>query len=81
MIAFRDSESTRNMAAYAQIIIQMARKHSKEGWLAYDQQFRQQRAAGAELPWNDIYSSFMAATILRSVETYSLCHALTKPQH
>ena len=50
MIAFRDSESTRNMAAYAQIIIQMARKHSKEGWLAYDQQFRQQRAVGAELP-------------------------------
>ena len=78
MVASTDSEATRNMAAYAQIIIQTARKHPKGGWLTYDQQFRQQRAAGAELPWNDICSSLMAATILRSVETCSLCHA---PDH
>ena len=45
------------------------------GWLAYDQQFRQQRAAGLDLKWNDLSPSITAATVLRSAhETCTLCH-------
>ncbi len=33
-------EETRDMAAYAMIIIRLSRKHSGSGWLLYDKQFR-----------------------------------------
>ena len=36
----------------------------QEGWLLYDRQFRQHRAAGAPMPWADINPSLMAATVL-----------------
>ena len=66
------------MAAYAQIVIQQSRKHTGQGWLAYNQLFRQQRAAGVDLPWNDLASSIMAATVLRDSECCTLCHS---PDH
>ena len=41
----------------------------------YDQQFRQQQAAGLDLKWNDLSPSIVAATVLRSAhETCTLCH-------
>ena len=43
----------RELAAYGQLVIHMARKHGGRGWLAYDTLFRQQRAAGSLLPWTD----------------------------
>ena len=49
-----DCEATRDLVAYAQIIIGPARKHGELSWLAYDQQFHQQLAGGAEPTWNDI---------------------------
>ena len=78
MAAATDSPMTRDMAAYAQIVIQQSRKHPGRGWLAYDQLFRQQRAAGINIPWNDLASSIMAATVLRSGDCCSLCHS---PDH
>ena len=56
----------RELAAYGQLVIHMARKHGGRGWLAYDTLFRQQRAAGSLLPWTDINASLMAATVLGS---------------
>ena len=46
------------------IILHLARKHRGRGCLLYDRQFRQQKAAGADLPWAEINPSLMAATVL-----------------
>ncbi len=71
-------EETRDMAAYAMIIIRLSRKHSGSGWLLYDKQFRQHVTAGSTLPWADINASLMAATVLshagdRPCQSCSLC--------
>ena len=79
MVASSDCQTTRDMAAYAQIVIHQSRKHPGGGWLAYDQLFRQQRAAGIVLPWNDLAPSIMAATVLRAGESCSLCHLPDHP--
>lgn len=55
---------TRDLLAYGQIVVNMARKHGVQGWLAYNSMFRQQLAAVAALTWTEIDSSLMAATIL-----------------
>ena len=59
-----DCKATRDLVAYAQIVIQLARKHGGSGWLVYDQHFRQQLAGGADLVWNNINNSLMSATVL-----------------
>ena len=58
------TQEARDLAAYGMIILQLARKHGGMGWLVYDRQFQQHRAAGASMPWSDIYPSLMAATVL-----------------
>lgn len=75
-----DHEETRRLAAYAMIILQLARKHGGSGWLLYDRQFRLQQAAGAGLSWADINPSLLAATVLgqpgeRTPRACSLCLA------
>lgn len=57
-------EETRELAAYGMIVLHLARKHKGSGWLLYDRQFRQQKAAGSALPWAEINPSLMAATVL-----------------
>ena len=54
----------RDLVAYAQIIVQLARSHGGSGWLAYDRRFRQQLAAGTPLKWNEINPSLLSATVL-----------------
>ena len=56
----------RELVAYGQIVIQLARSHGGSGWLEYDRWFRQQVAAGAPLSWSEINSSLMSATVLGS---------------
>ena len=56
----------RNLVAYAQIFIQLARSHKGSGWLAYDRQFCQQLAAGTALKWNKINPSLLSVTVLGS---------------
>ena len=63
-LAAKADQESRELAAYGMIVLQLARKHGGTGWLLYDRQFRQQRAAGATLPWTEINSSLMAATVL-----------------
>ena len=41
-----EDPETRALLAYAQIIVDMARKHDGTGWLAYDTHFRAQLFAG-----------------------------------
>ena len=62
-----DSKETRELAAYGQIIIHLARKHGGKGWLSYDRLFRQQVAAGSPIPWAELNPSLMAATVLGSM--------------
>ena len=59
-------DPTRELVAYALIIIQLARKHGGRGWLSYDSIFRQQLAAGAINKWSELNPSLMAATVLQS---------------
>ena len=56
-------KGTRELAAYG-IILHLARKHRGSGWLLYDRQFWQQKAAEAGLLWSEINPSLMAATVL-----------------
>lgn len=50
-----DHEAACNYVAHAKIINQLARKHGRSGWLAYDLNFQQQLhvAGGVDLAWND----------------------------
>ena len=58
-----DLPGTRDLLAYGQLILQLARQHGGGGWIAYDSQFRQQAAAGASAPWSELNLSLMAATV------------------
>ena len=42
-----DNKETRELIAYGQIILLLARKHGGLGWTIYDNQLRQMVAAGA----------------------------------
>ena len=75
-----DHQLTRDLASYAQIVILLARKHGRRGWLSYDHLFRQQLAAGAITAWADLNPSLMAATVLGAGGDYqgricSICFA------
>ena len=56
-----DSEETRQLMAYGQIIIMLATKHGGLGWHFYDAHFRQLVSAGQHLPWAEINPSIMLA--------------------
>ena len=61
-----EHRETRELMAYGQIILLLARKHGGLGWTVYDSQFRQLAAAGAGASWTEINPSLMAATVLGS---------------
>ena len=69
-------EETRQLMAYGQIILMLARKHVGRGWKAYDAHFRQLVGAGHLLPWTELNPSMMAADVLQvGGQTCSLCQA------
>ena len=59
-----NNQETRDLAAYAITVIDLARCHGGRGWLSYDSRFRQLKAAGAPFPWTEVNSSVMASTVL-----------------
>ena len=63
MAARSDHPETRELAAYAVIIIDIAHFHGCFGWRRYDAVFLQQKAAGATLPWSEINASLMSNTV------------------
>ena len=75
-----DVSETRDLLAYGQLILLLARKHGGLGWVAYDHQFRQQAAAGSSAPWSELNLSLMAATVFSTggetpTRACSLCFA------
>ena len=55
---------TRQMLAYARLIIREALRHGGGGWAEYDRVFRRQVSINPALPWNVLEPSLQAATIL-----------------
>ena len=56
-----DSEETRQLMAYGQIVLMLATKYGGLGWRLYDAHFRQLVSAGQHLPWAKINPSMMLA--------------------
>ena len=61
-----DSEETRQLMAYGQIVLMLATKYGGLGWRLYDAHFRQLVSAGQHLPWAEINPSMMLADVVRS---------------
>ena len=79
MAAETDSDTSREMAAYGQIVVMQVRKHPSGGILAYNQQFRQQWAAGLDHKRNDLplyYSCHGAPISPRDVHSLSFSRPL-----
>ena len=55
---------TRQMLAYARLIIREALRHGGGGWAEYDRVFQRQVSINPALPWNVLEPSLQAATIL-----------------
>ena len=75
-------ELTRQMLAYARLIIREALRHGGSGWAEYDRVFRRQVAINPALSWNMLEPSLQAATILgqRSSE-WVLCTICQECDH
>ena len=62
-IAMRSDETmTRNLLAYARLVVRESQRHGGIGWMDYDRVFRQQ-AAIDNLSWNSIHPGIQAATV------------------
>ena len=59
-----DNEEARGLIAYAQIILDLARKHGGSGWIVYDNHFRSQLFAGGSFKWNEVNPSLLASSVL-----------------
>ena len=69
-------KETRDLMAYGQIVLMLARKHGGMGWKSYDTHFRQLVGAGHHLPWTELNPSMMAANVLQAMgQVCSLCQA------
>lgn len=76
-----DHELTKQLAAYAQLVIQMSWKHGGMGWRSYDSRFRKQLAAGVPLEWTKVESSIMATSVIRSASSDALCSHCWEADH
>ena len=64
-VAIRTPDAlTRQMLAYARLIIREALRHGGGGWAEYDRVFRRQISINPALSWNTLEPSLQAATIL-----------------
>ena len=71
-----ESPETRELMAYSQIILMLARKHGGKGWKTYNTHFRQLVGAGHPLPWTELNPSMMAADVLQSGgQVYAFCQS------
>ena len=66
MAAKVESPETRELMAYGQIILMLARKHGGMGWKTYDTHFHQLMSASHTLPWTELNPSMMAVDVLQS---------------
>ena len=54
---------TRDMLAYARLLMREALRHGGNGWSEYDRVFRKQLVINPNLEWNSLLPSLQAATI------------------
>lgn len=82
-IAIRSTDqATRDMLAYARLVIREAQRHGGTGWLDYDRVFRQQAAIDATLRWNTLHSGIQAATLVgQTPGVRSMCTLCREPDH
>ena len=72
-----EHEPTKQLVAYAQIIIQLAWKHGG----GTDSHFRQQIAACVPLKWTKVEPSILAMSVIRSAEADTLCSLCWESYH
>ena len=83
-LAIRSEHSlTKQLVAYAQIIIQLWWKHGGLGWRNYETRFRQQLGAGIQLDWSTVEPSILATSVIRSAvsQDSSLCLLCWESDH
>ena len=83
-VAIRSQEPrTRDMLAYARLLVREPQRHGGRGWLDYDYIFRQQAAIDPSLHWNTLHPGIQAATMvggLPSTGTFcTLCRGSDHP--
>ena len=77
-----DDTTTRNMLAYARLVIREAQRHGGNGWIAYDKVFRQQVAIDSTLQWNTIHPGIQASTLLGQTPGQGVfCTLCREPDH
>ena len=74
-------ETTNQLVAYAQTIIQLYWKHGGLGWRTYDARFRQQLAAGVPLEWTKVEPSILATSVIRAASESPLCSLCWESDH
>lgn len=75
-------QATRDMLAYARILLREAQRQGGQGWLDYDRVFRQQAAISPTLPWNTLHPGLQAATLLgRASGTSMFCTLCREADH
>jgi hypothetical protein len=71
-------QGTRDMLAYARLLIREAQRHGGVGWMDYDRVFRQQAAIDRSLQWNTLNPGIQSSTITgqapRPNTFCTLCH-------
>lgn len=82
-VAIRSRDpATRDMLAYARLLIREAQRHGGSGWLDYDRVFRQQVAIDRTLRWNSLQSDIQAATLVGCAPgPRKFCTLCREPDH
>uniref|UniRef100_A0A1X7URC3 Uncharacterized protein n=1 Tax=Amphimedon queenslandica TaxID=400682 RepID=A0A1X7URC3_AMPQE len=73
--------TAKELAAYGQSIIHLAQRHGGRGWQSYDRLFRQQRAAGSQLPWNELSFSLLGSTVFSGGNAKVSCQLCNGVDH
>ena len=60
--------TTRDMLAYARLVLRESLRHGGRGWIDYDRVFRQQAALDSTLSWKTLHPGIQAATLLGQSE-------------
>ena len=74
--------ATREMLAYARLVIRESQRHGGNGWLEYDRVFRQQAALDHTMRWNTLHPGIQAETLVGHAPTHRLfCTLCREPDH
>lgn len=82
-VAIRTPDTaTREMLAYARLIIRESQRHGGNGWLEYDRVFRQQAALDNTMRWNTLDPGIQAGTLMGQTPTQRMfCSLCREPDH